>query len=84
MGNFVIVVIQFFKHFKSLPQNSTSFCMHFSDETFIRIYLRGCKYSLERTKEKIDMYFTIKAAVPEWYGNMDPEDTIMQELLDRG
>ena len=48
------------------------------------MYLRGCKFSLERTKEKIDMYNTCRAACPEWFGNMDPEDPVVQELLKKG
>ena len=54
------------------------------DDELVLTYLRGCKFSLERTKEKIDMYNTCRAACPEWFGNMDPEEANAHELLKRG
>ncbi|KAI8441975.1 hypothetical protein MSG28_005644 [Choristoneura fumiferana] len=35
------------------------------DDQRIMTFLRGCKFSLEKTKRKLDMYFTMRAAVPE-------------------
>lgn len=40
-----------------------------TDDQFLVNFLRGCKYSLERTKEKIDAYYTIRGAIPEMFGN---------------
>ena len=56
----------------------------FLDEDVILHFLRGCKFSLERTKEKIDMFYTCKGACPEWFGNMDPKDPVMEDMLTRG
>lgn len=50
----------------------------------ILIFLRAAKFSLERTKEKLDMFYTIKAMVPEWFENLDPKDPIMEDMLNRG
>ena len=30
------------------------------DEVFLRFFLRGCNYSLEDTKTKLDLYFTAR------------------------
>ena len=35
-------------------------------------FLRGCKYSIERVKEKLDMYYTIRTALPELMIDRDP------------
>ncbi|KAB7496406.1 Clavesin-2 [Armadillidium nasatum] len=55
-----------------------------TDDAFILRFLRGCKFSLEKTKQKIDMHFTLKAMVPEWYRGRDPEDPVTREILKRG
>jgi hypothetical protein len=53
------------------------------DQTIIG-FLRGCKFSLERTKEKIDMYYTMKTALPEFFGNRDLNNKSQREILDMG
>jgi len=55
-----------------------------TDDWTILRFLRGCKFSLERTKEKMDMFYTCKAACPEWYKNRDPRDPKMREILEMG
>lgn len=47
-------------------------------------FLRGCKFSLERSKEKLDMFYTLRSIVPEFYGNRDPLDNRIQEILKLG
>jgi len=51
------------------------FCKEFSltppDDQRIMTFLRGCKFSLEKTKRKLDMYFTMRAAVPEFFNDRD-------------
>ena len=42
------------------------------DDKTILMFLRGCKFSLERTKEKLDMFFSIKTLLPEFFENGDP------------
>ncbi|KAK8375032.1 hypothetical protein O3P69_017775 [Scylla paramamosain] len=53
------------------------------DWTILR-FLRGCKFSLERTKEKLDMFYTCKTLCPEWYKNRDPQDKKMRAILELG
>lgn len=44
-------------------------------------FLRGCKFSLEKCKYKLDMYFTMRAMVPEFFSNRDVKNPSLQELL---
>ncbi|XP_037955063.1 alpha-tocopherol transfer protein-like [Teleopsis dalmanni] len=40
-----------------------------TDDQFLVTFLRGCKYSMEKAKSKIDFYYTIKALMPEIFTN---------------
>uniref|UniRef100_A0A1I8NMU1 CRAL-TRIO domain-containing protein n=1 Tax=Stomoxys calcitrans TaxID=35570 RepID=A0A1I8NMU1_STOCA len=44
------------------------------DDQFLVSFLRGCKYSIEKAKSKIDYFYTIKTMMPELFG-----DKIMSE-----
>lgn len=54
------------------------------DDQFLLTFLRGCKFSLERTKEKIDMHYTLKTVTPEIYENRDPFLPEIQKVLSVG
>ncbi|KAK0162813.1 hypothetical protein PV327_006558 [Microctonus hyperodae] len=41
------------------------------DDLRLMTFLRGCKFSLEKCKKKLDMYFTMRGAVPEFFTNRD-------------
>lgn len=43
-----------------------------TDDQFLVSFLRGTKYSLERTKQKFDLYYTIREHSPEFFKNRDP------------
>ncbi|CAH2238101.1 alpha-tocopherol transfer protein-like [Pararge aegeria] len=47
-------------------------------------FLRGNKFSLERCKEKIDFYYTLRTVLPEIFRNRDPLDPIIQDILQMG
>ncbi|CAG5047573.1 unnamed protein product [Parnassius apollo] len=51
------------------------------DDQCIMTFLRGCKFSLEKTKRKLDMYFTMRTAVPEFYENRDVTRPELQEIV---
>ncbi|XP_045516586.1 alpha-tocopherol transfer protein-like [Pieris brassicae] len=51
------------------------------DDQRIMTFLRGCKFSLEKTKRKLDMYFTMRTAVPEFFTNRDVTLPELQEIL---
>lgn len=56
-----------------------------TDDQFLVTFLRGTKYSLERAKEKLDLYHTIRTAVPEITKNRTfPLDPIILEILKLG
>ncbi|XP_057658442.1 alpha-tocopherol transfer protein-like [Diorhabda carinulata] len=53
------------------------------DESRMMTFLRGCKFSLEKCKRKLDMYFTMRTACPEIFSNRDisnPELKLVREL----
>jgi len=54
------------------------------DDHFLTTFLRGCKYSLERTKDKLDNFHAAKTCAPEWFDNWDPLDPAIQEILSTG
>lgn len=35
-----------------------------TDDQFLVTFLRGCKYSLEMSKKKLDMYYTLRTHIP--------------------
>ncbi|XP_022224662.2 alpha-tocopherol transfer protein-like [Drosophila obscura] len=39
------------------------------DDQFLVGFLRGCKFSLEKTKSKLEHFYTIKTLMPELFGN---------------
>ncbi|CAH0603264.1 unnamed protein product [Chrysodeixis includens] len=47
-------------------------------------FLRGGKFSLERSKQKLDMYYSLKSIVPEFFANRDPCGDAIQEILKLG
>ncbi|RZC41215.1 CRAL TRIO domain containing protein [Asbolus verrucosus] len=51
------------------------------DEHRILIFLRGCNFSLEKCKRKLDMYFTMRAAIPEFFANRDIDRPEMKEIF---
>lgn len=53
-------------------------------DQWILAFLRGCKFSLERTKEKIDMYYTLRTVVPEFFSDRDPRSQTIQDILKSG
>ncbi|KAL0849063.1 hypothetical protein ABMA28_013425 [Loxostege sticticalis] len=54
-----------------------------TDDQWLIVFLRGCKYSLERAKEKLDLYYTMRTAVPELF-NTKPSNELFNEILDLG
>ncbi|CAK1549780.1 unnamed protein product [Leptosia nina] len=47
-------------------------------------FLRGSKSSLERTKEKLDLSYTLRTLVPEIFQNRDPLDPKINAILAKG
>lgn len=51
------------------------------DENRMMTFLRGCKFSLEKTKKKLDMYFTMRTACPEFFSNRDIDTPELQRIV---
>ncbi|CAH0726595.1 unnamed protein product, partial [Brenthis ino] len=54
-----------------------------SDDQWLIGFLRGCKYSLERTKEKLDLYYSMRNLAPELF-ILKPTDSVLKEIMDLG
>lgn len=55
--------------------------MYVLDDHRLLCFLRGTKFSLERAKEKIDLYYTARTLIPEVFSNRDPFLPEIQEIL---
>lgn len=55
-----------------------------TDDQFLIGFLRACKYSLEKVKEKLDNYHTIRSAVPEIMTQRNPNDPKLLEIIKLG
>lgn len=49
-----------------------------TDDQFLVGFLRGCKWSLERTKDKIDSYYSARTVVHEI---MSPRDPLLEKNI---
>lgn len=51
------------------------------DDQRIMTFLRGCSFSLEKCKRKLDMYFTMRAAAPEFFTNRDVNKPPLRNVM---
>ncbi|KAK7863563.1 hypothetical protein R5R35_011186 [Gryllus longicercus] len=75
----VVHVQAWYRRQPHLPQPSDGKPL---DEQLIRVFLRGCKHDLERTKRKIDAYFTSRGTVPALFQRRDPRGERLQRAMD--
>ncbi|KAL4715121.1 hypothetical protein ACJJTC_012168 [Scirpophaga incertulas] len=54
-----------------------------SDDQWLATFLRGCKYSIERTKEKIDLYYSLRTTAPDLF-SLKYDDPKFMDLLRSG
>lgn len=54
------------------------------DDIFLRLFLRGCNYSVTAAKEKLDLYFTVRSLLPCWFDAWDPSLPPLQAVLQAG
>ncbi|XP_075164995.1 clavesin-2-like [Haematobia irritans] len=50
------------------------------DDQFLIQFLRGCKYSLERAKEKIELYYTLKTKYPKMMNTIDVREKRFRDI----
>ncbi|KAB0798540.1 hypothetical protein PPYR_09533 [Photinus pyralis] len=55
-----------------------------TDDQWILRFLRGCKFSLDKTKEKLNNFYTLRSALPEFFANRDPYLPKIQQILQLG
>nr|XP_049708172.1 alpha-tocopherol transfer protein-like [Helicoverpa armigera] len=53
------------------------------DDQWLVGFLRGCKFSLERTKEKLDLYYSVRTTAPELF-RIKHTDPLFDEILSLG
>lgn len=54
-----------------------------TDDQWLVAFLRGCKFSLERTKEKLDLYYSLRTTAPELF-RIKHTDPIFDDILSLG
>lgn len=54
-----------------------------TDDQWLMAFLRGCKFSLEKTKEKIDLFYSVRQLAPDMH-NIKHTDPIFEEILSLG
>lgn len=55
-----------------------------SDDQFLITFLRANKYSLQKAKEKLDLFWTVREEVPELMKKRDPLDKRIGAMLKLG
>ncbi|XP_061392145.1 clavesin-2-like [Musca vetustissima] len=55
-----------------------------TDDQFLLQFLRGCKYSMERAKEKIERFYTMKTKFPETLGIYDLDNERFRQVARLG
>lgn len=54
------------------------------DDQFLVTFLRGCKFSLEKAKQKFDLYYTVRSHLPEVMMNRDPLNEKLKVIIRLG
>ncbi|GBP41112.1 Alpha-tocopherol transfer protein-like [Eumeta japonica] len=55
-----------------------------TDDQWLATFLRGCKFSLERTKEKLDLYYSLRSTAPEMVMKIPFNSPKFMEILELG
>ena len=58
--------------------------LFFEDAMTLLKFLRGCKFSLEKAKAKLDCTLTLRNALPEFFSEWDPMRPEIQAALSVG
>lgn len=64
--------------------NKTPYLKARTDDQFLLSFLRGCKHSLEKVKQKLEAFYTSKSLIPELLMNRDPTDDHLLSLIRLG
>jgi hypothetical protein len=55
-----------------------------TDDQFLVAFLRGCEHRMELVKEKLDLFYTVRSALPQLIRNRDPFEAKTLEILRLG
>lgn len=55
-----------------------------SDSQFLLSFLRGCKFNLEKVKQKLELFYTIRQKSPELMENRDPSNERVAGMIRQG
>ena len=54
------------------------------DSQFLRLFLRGCDYNLDTTKDKLDLFFSVRTNLPAWFSDWDPQEENIKQVMKAG
>ena len=54
------------------------------DSQFLRLFLRGCDYNLDTTKDKLDLFFSVRTNLPAWFSDWDPQQENIKQVMNAG
>lgn len=55
-----------------------------TDDQFLLAFLRGCKFSLEKAKKKIDKYYMLRSKFPDMFTLRDLDNPKIRSLIKMG
>lgn len=55
-----------------------------TEDQFLIAFLRGCKFSLEKAKHKLDFFYTVRTHAPELIRNRDPMNDHVIGMIRQG
>ncbi|GAB6021296.1 hypothetical protein CHUAL_003913 [Chamberlinius hualienensis] len=51
------------------------------DDEFLLIFIRGCKYNLEKAQKKLNKFYNNRRKIPIWWANRNLEDEHLRSLM---
>jgi hypothetical protein len=55
-----------------------------TNDQFLVAFLRGCKHSIEKAKQKLDLFYSVRQHAPEIMSNRDPNDEYLIAMIRQG
>ncbi|XP_057667925.1 uncharacterized protein LOC130900935 isoform X1 [Diorhabda carinulata] len=68
------------KHLPEIPTKSIFISIMIKSDNLIEFVLNNCKFSIEKTKQNLDMYYTLRNLIPDMYQNANPSTPDIEEV----